>query len=197
MNATALSRTYHAQTIPRTTGTPSSFKVAVFFIDDHQAVRADEVGSTLLLREAAVGTTLDSRRSTCKLNSDAPAQTSISTGSINCSRSGRRASQVRVAELRRPIVRRSNRTRGRDDARVRACDNARLTTGFCWPWSMPNADGALVDYVRIGSFRRLWNAKPEARKLPKAVPRRSGRFVFPLRSYPFGYRSNVPEIVGI
>lgn len=35
---------------------------------------------------------------------------------------------------------------------------------------MPNADGTLVDDVPIGSFRRPWNAKPEARKLAKGIP---------------------------
>ena len=39
---------------------------------------------------------------------------------------------------------------------------ARLTAGFCWPWSDP-IDGRLVDDVVIGDWRRPWNLKPEKR----------------------------------
>ena len=34
---------------------------------------------------------------------------------------------------------------------------ARITAGFCWPWSKPRPDGTLVDDVTIGSWRRPWN----------------------------------------
>ncbi len=35
---------------------------------------------------------------------------------------------------------------------------ARMTAGYCWPWSDPRPDG-LVDDVRIGSWRRPWNVR--------------------------------------
>jgi DUF2075 family protein len=38
-------------------------------------------------------------------------------------------------------------------------DTARMTAGFCWKWSPPRADGTLVDDVRIGGWHRPWNAK--------------------------------------
>jgi hypothetical protein len=47
---------------------------------------------------------------------------------------------------------------------------ARLTAGFCWPWSLPDLEGNLVDDVQIEGFRRPWNAKPEARKLRRGIP---------------------------
>ncbi len=56
------------------------------------------------------------------------------------------------------------------EAHVAAGRNARLTAGYCWPWSMPNADGTLVEDIRIDAFRRPWNAKPDARKLAKGIP---------------------------
>jgi DUF2075 family protein len=40
---------------------------------------------------------------------------------------------------------------------------ARLTAGFCWPWSDPTPDGYLIDDVEIGEWRRPWNAKPNKR----------------------------------
>lgn len=36
---------------------------------------------------------------------------------------------------------------------------ARMTAGFCWPWSDPRPDGSLVEDVAIGSWRRPWNLK--------------------------------------
>ncbi|MEU6048407.1 DUF2075 domain-containing protein [Streptomyces griseus] len=36
---------------------------------------------------------------------------------------------------------------------------ARMTAGFCWPWSYPRPDGSLVEDVVIGDWRRPWNVK--------------------------------------
>ena len=36
---------------------------------------------------------------------------------------------------------------------------ARLTAGFCWPWSDPTKDGALIPDVAIGDWTRPWNLK--------------------------------------
>lgn len=38
---------------------------------------------------------------------------------------------------------------------------ARMTAGFCWPWSKPNRDGSLVGDVKIGDFERPWNLKSD------------------------------------
>ncbi len=36
---------------------------------------------------------------------------------------------------------------------------ARMTAGFCWPWSEPRPDGTLVDDVVVGRWTRPWNLK--------------------------------------
>ncbi|WP_312888395.1 DUF2075 domain-containing protein [Nonomuraea rhodomycinica] len=36
---------------------------------------------------------------------------------------------------------------------------ARMTAGFCWPWSAPNGDDSLVADVRVGDWARPWNVK--------------------------------------
>ena len=46
---------------------------------------------------------------------------------------------------------------------------ARMTAGFCWPWSDPRRDGSLVPDVQIGSWSRPWNLKSD-RGLPGAPP---------------------------
>ncbi len=39
--------------------------------------------------------------------------------------------------------------------------SARITAGYCWPWSDPRPDGTLVDDVVIGDWRRPWNNKKD------------------------------------
>lgn len=36
---------------------------------------------------------------------------------------------------------------------------ARVTAGYCWPWSDPRPDGTLVEDVVIGNWARPWNLK--------------------------------------
>ncbi len=38
---------------------------------------------------------------------------------------------------------------------------ARMTAGFCWPWSEPRPDDSLVDDVVIGDWSRPWNVKKD------------------------------------
>jgi DUF2075 family protein len=40
-------------------------------------------------------------------------------------------------------------------------NSARITAGFCWPWSDPNPDGTLVKDVKIGDFEMPWENKKE------------------------------------
>jgi hypothetical protein len=46
---------------------------------------------------------------------------------------------------------------------------ARITAGYCWPWSDARKDGTLVPDVRIGSWTRPWNSKSE-RRIGEAPP---------------------------
>jgi uncharacterized protein len=48
--------------------------------------------------------------------------------------------------------------------------SARMTAGFCWPWSKPD-HGVLVDDVVIGGWKRPWN-NPDERRLGD-IPARS------------------------
>ena len=41
--------------------------------------------------------------------------------------------------------------------------SARITAGYCWPWSDPRPDGTLVADVRIGAWSRPWNVKGDRR----------------------------------
>jgi len=49
--------------------------------------------------------------------------------------------------------------------------SARMSAGFCWPWSYPNPDGTLKNDVIVGDYQRPWNARPEARILASDIPK--------------------------
>ncbi|MEU8211751.1 DUF2075 domain-containing protein [Micromonospora sp. NPDC049044] len=42
-----------------------------------------------------------------------------------------------------------------------AGETARLSAGYCWPWSDPRPDGSLVPDVQIDGWARPWNARSE------------------------------------
>jgi hypothetical protein len=37
--------------------------------------------------------------------------------------------------------------------------SARMSAGYCWPWSDPRPDGTLISDVRVGDWARPWNVK--------------------------------------
>jgi len=43
----------------------------------------------------------------------------------------------------------------------------RIVAGFCWRWSDPLPDGSLVNDVKIGDWSHPWNAKPSSKKVYK------------------------------
>ena len=151
-----------------------STKVAVFFIDDHQAVRPGEVCSTQMIREAAI------RHGAKIFEQELRTQ-------FRCAGSDKYIDWVdQLLEIRK-----TNTTKlGGDEFGFEIFDDpqevdlvvqqriadgatARLTAGFCWPWSPPDANGDLVADVKIGGFARPWNAKPDASRLAKGIPKAS------------------------
>jgi len=46
-----------------------------------------------------------------------------------------------------------------------------MVAGFCWPWSDPRPDGSLVEDVEVGAWSMPWNARPDAGRLGKGIPK--------------------------
>ncbi|MFC5181346.1 DUF2075 domain-containing protein [Actinomadura harenae] len=53
--------------------------------------------------------------------------------------------------------------------RTRAGGTARISAGYCWPWSNPRKDDTLVPDVEIGDWARPWNVKGD-RAVGQAPP---------------------------
>ena len=151
----------------------SAAKVSVFFIDDQQVVRPDEVGSTTLIRDAASRWDADLvefeleaqfRCGGSKAFVDWVDNTLHVARTAQVLWEGDAAFDFGVVNDVRDLEAwvRSKNAGG---------DTARLVAGFCWPWSDPSSDGTLVSDVTIGDWSMPWNAKPDAGKLAKGIPK--------------------------
>jgi len=149
-------------------------KVAVFFIDDLQIVRPGEMGSAELIRNKAreLGAELREYRLEAQFRcagSDAFVNWIDNTLGV-----AKTATQVWNQKEESFELKVFSSAKALDAAirqRVSENNSARLVAGYCWRWSKPRPDGSLVDDVVIGDFLRPWNAKPEATRLAKNIPK--------------------------
>lgn len=149
-------------------------KVAVFFIDDKQAIRGVEIGSAQLVKEAAKrwNATVEE----CEL-----------TSQFRCNGSDNYMDWLEQVLYNKPVT----AVFHKEDFDLRVFDNpqdlydlivaqnaihgqtARIMAGFCWPWSTDVVDGDLVKDVRIGDFAMPWETsdRVEYAKLSRKYPK--------------------------
>jgi len=148
--------------------------VSVFFLDERQVVRPDETGSTASITAGArrLGATVEELELSSQFRcggSDTYMKWVFDLLGLSGSTQLNvwdSAQEYEVKLLDSPkqleqLIRSKN---------VLGETTARLSAGFCWPWSRPNLDGTLVDDVTVGSWSMPWNARTDARKLAKTVP---------------------------
>lgn len=149
-------------------------RVSVFFIDDLQAVKRDEIGNSSEIERLAAERgaevheyQLDAQfrcggsnefvrwiESTLALRRTA---TALWTGDENFG-----LDIVDSPEELEALIR----------ERAAEGHTARLMAGYCWPWSSkPREDGSLVRDVVIDGWERPWNARPDATRLASGIPK--------------------------
>lgn len=148
-------------------------KVSVFFIDDKQNVRPDEIGSSEYIQSKA-------RQLSCKFfdyRLEAQFRCAGSDGFVNWV-----ANTLGIERTANVLW---NFNEGFDfkifgspaelesEIKSKLAEGAtgRLCAGFCWDWSKARSDGTLVDDVVIGDFHRPWNARPESTRLARGIPK--------------------------
>jgi hypothetical protein len=149
----------------------SAARVPVFLLDEHQVVRPGELGSIDEIEGFAVSQGLQVQ----KVSLDAQFRCGGSEAYIRWVHrllgltaggpvpwEGDDAFEVRVVDS--PIEMEVDLRLRRDGG-----FGARMTAGYCWPWSDPRPDGTLEDDVRIGSWSRPWNVKGD-RRVGEAPP---------------------------
>ncbi|MBV2152206.1 DUF2075 domain-containing protein [Kitasatospora sp. SUK 42] len=137
-------------------------RVPVFLLDDHQSIRPDEVGTADYLRNLA-------EDNGCLVEVTDLEGTFRAGGSKRYQRWVQQLLGLNAADpvTWRPDGRMTLTVADSPEQmdqfiRERAAEGAtaRITAGFCWPWSNPEGE-RLVDDVRIGDWHQPWNVKPE------------------------------------
>lgn len=147
-------------------------KVSVFFIDDQQVVRPNEVGSTDHIRKHAKDLGAD----VSDFELEVQFRCAGSDGFVNWMDNTlgiRRTANVIWDGADNFDFRLFDSPFTLEQAirdRAEEGHSARVSAGFCWKWSEPKSDGTLVDDIVIGDFRRPWDAKPGSRKLAPGIP---------------------------
>lgn len=150
----------------------SASKIAVFFIDDNQIVRPNEVGSVDYIKEFAEKYNVR----VYEYELEAQFRCNGSDAFVNWVNNtlGVKKTANVIFDLHEEFdFKIFNNPLDLEIAifeKVNLGYTGRMTAGFCWKWSDPDSQGNLVDDVIIGSYSRPWNAKPDAKKLTKNIP---------------------------
>jgi hypothetical protein len=148
-------------------------KVSVFFIDDRQVVRPEEVGSSDLIRSTAkrLGIHVFEHELETQFRcSGSDAFVGWVNNTLEVERS-RFTFWDPSEEFEFDIV--DSPAELETVIRNKAAEgySARLSAGFCWRWSDPREDGTLVNDVEIGGWSMPWNAKPDSGRLAAGIPK--------------------------
>jgi hypothetical protein len=148
-------------------------KVAVFFIDDKQIVRPNEIGSVSYIKEFA-------EKYNCKIfehelviqfrcsGSDAFVNWVDNTLGIQKTAN---ILWTKEESFDFRIFKSPEELEAAIKQKVNEGNTGRMTAGFCWKWSPPKSDGELENDVVIGDYERPWNAKPDAGHLATGIPK--------------------------
>ncbi|MCX5751096.1 MAG: DUF2075 domain-containing protein [Candidatus Saganbacteria bacterium] len=147
-------------------------KTAVFFIDDKQNVRFQETGHTRLIKEHA-------KKYNCSIDEVELLTQFRCMGSNNYlewlesvlgyNDEPKTLSKSAIFDFR--IFDSPTELYGEIRKKeAKKANSARLVAGYCWPWSNPKVDGALVNDVVIGAFTMPWEAR-DGFSLKKGIPK--------------------------
>ncbi len=150
-------------------------KTAVFFIDDDQIVRPGEIGKCDYIRAQA-------ERLNCEIKEFELEAQFRCAGSdafvswVNNTLGIQRTPHVILDqghEFDFRILPTPQALEGAIKEKSAQKFTARLSAGFCWPWSDPKPDGTLANDVIIDDFARPWNARSDAGRLAFGIPKES------------------------
>jgi DUF2075 family protein len=164
-------------------------RTTVFFIDDRQNVRSSEVGSSNLIREAALKlnagvheVTLETQYR-CMGSNDYLLWIESVLGYSEEKRIFRKDDQFDFKIFSSPkevmdiLI----------EKEKEKANSARMVAGFCWPWSNKvDSNGELVKDVKIGDFAMPWETHDKITSIPKGY----------VRWYEWAYRTEGIKQVG-
>jgi len=151
-------------------------KVTVFFIDDRQVVRPNEVGSSELIRKSAADNKCELQEYTLETQFRCAGSEGFinwidntlgiqKTANVIWNQSEEKNFEFRLFESPVDL---ENAIRQKNMEGF----SARMTAGYCWPWSKTlGPGGTLLEDVVIGNYRRPWNARSNTPGLARGIPK--------------------------
>jgi uncharacterized protein len=148
-------------------------KVSVFFIDDLQTVRDNEIGDSGWIERQAELHGADVREHELEIQFRCGGSDGFVRWLENTLEIRRTANALWAGDpnFAFDIVDSPQELDAMIRSRVAEGHTARLVAGYCWPWSNPTADGHLLDDVQIDGWSRPWNARPNAGRLAPGIPK--------------------------
>jgi hypothetical protein len=142
-------------------------KLSIFFIDEHQVVRPNEIGSVDLIKRTAARLGIDnSQISEFELKTQFRCN-----GSDSFLQWIENILKIRVSE--KQFLSESDRMEFKifddplslkkaiDEKNKEKKNSARIVAGFCWQWSKPLPDGSLVNDVQVENLEMPWEKKDQ------------------------------------
>ncbi len=151
-------------------------KVAVFFIDDRQVVRPNEVGSSELIHATAAENKCELSEYTLETQFRCAGSEGFinwidntlgirKTANIIWNQEEEKNFEFRIFDGPLALEQAIRQ-------RTAVGYSARMTAGFCWPWSDTlGSGGTLIEDVVIGNYRRPWNARSGMTGLAPGIPK--------------------------
>lgn len=149
-------------------------RVSVFFIDDLQAVKRDEIGNSSEIERLAEARGAEVH----EYQLDAQFRCGGSDDFVRWVESTLALRRTAAAlwtgdsNFEFEIVDSPEELDAMIRSRAAEGHTARLMAGYCWAWSPhPREDGTLVSDVVINNWQRPWNARPDATRLAPGIPK--------------------------
>ncbi len=143
-------------------------KLSVFFIDEYQIVRPNEIGSVELIKDSARKLGV-SKNNIFEFELKTQFRCSGSDTYLQWLENalGIRESEIQILTkdvgMEFKILNSPEELKKVIDKKNKEKENsARIVAGFCWPWSNPKSDGSLVNDVKIRNFEMPWENKKKA-----------------------------------
>ena len=142
----------------------SAARVPVFLLDQHQVVRPGEIGSVDEIREYGCAHNVTVRE--IDLGDQfrcggSQAYVNWVEGLLGLAPGGPQPWAAEDFHLQ--VASSPHELESFLQARLREGRSARMTAGYCWPWSDPHRDGTLEPDVQIGGWARPWNLRGDRR----------------------------------
>ena len=150
-------------------------KICVFFIDDKQAVRPNEIGSSEYIRQHAkhFGFDIWEQELTAQFRCLGSASfLNWVDNTLAIRKTPNILWNVQKESFDFQVVESPEMIESMLKEKIRQGFTARMTAGFCWPWATTlDANGQLHQDIKIGDYKRPWNANPKITGLPQGVPK--------------------------